>query len=260
MGPLRKIYHWHVSRVSPGRPISLARMHNRAQHDLYEMKALLFVVGLAVAACGGSDESGLFGASQSGGVGASGGVAGGSGSGGAAASVGATAGAGGVPSGGNAGAPSGGAAGDAGGPTGGSGGIPPEDAGSGGNVAQPGVGPCGAQFCSFAAGAQCCVSSSKGLYCSNDKLGNPCSCTGFGCDTMRIDCDGKEDCDGAKQCCAVRGIIGPGYDRVECRDSCTGIALNAAQLCHPGGPACPSGQVCKPDSGLPPDYFSCQTN
>ncbi len=220
------------------------------------MRAQLLLFGLALAACGGSAEDGLFGTGSTGGTPASGGRAGNTGAAGSAGSG--VGGAAGGASGGAGGQITGGAAGSGGGAAGGSGGSP-SDAGTGGGPNQVGIGPCGSQLCSFSGGAQCCFSSSKGLYCSNDKLSNPCSCSGFGCNTLKIACDGAEDCEGSKKCCAIRSIVGPSYDRVVCRDTCSGITFSAAEVCHPGD-KCPDNHSCKPDSKLPPGYSTCQPN
>lgn len=230
------------------------------------MRALGLTSTLALAvlvACGGSDDADLYkpGTGGSGATSGSGGTtpdasAGAAGGGGAAAGGGVSGGgAGGAGAGGDGGpAGAGGDGGSAGasgsGGGGGTGGIPP----------QPGVGSCGAQLCSFELGASCCVSSTKGLYCANSSRGNPCSCNQIGCNTLQIRCDGPEDCPSGQVCCAETGVIGPGYDTVQCRSECiTGFVGSKREVCHPGGTPCKSGNPCQPDPQLPPGYASCQS-
>ncbi len=142
-------------------------------------RMLFLAAGACVAACGGSEEGGLYSTAKGGAGGAAG------------TSVGGGAGSGGSASGGAAGMASGGAAGSgASAATGGSGGSGGTGAtssgggtggGSGGGPPGIGTGPCGALSCAFSAGDACCKADGKPLYCSNTKLSNPCKCSGVVC-------------------------------------------------------------------------------
>jgi hypothetical protein len=218
-------------------------------------QASLFLLVLYVSVgCGGPEDGELFsgglgGASSQDASTGSGGTAGASlgGSGGQAGVAGS---AGSTGSGGLAGAATGGAsATDAG-----------EDA-AGGSGAGPnavGTGACGKELCSFELGASCCQSSSKGLYCSNQALGNPCSCSGILCESLEIDCDGPEDCASGMVCCATMSLTSGRYDEVSCRESCNSGISQRRALCHADAPICPDAQQCKPDPLLPPGYSTCQ--
>ncbi|MEZ4226843.1 MAG: hypothetical protein R3B13_38235 [Polyangiaceae bacterium] len=203
-------------------------------------------------ACGGSAEKGLFGASGGTGGTNSGGASGATsgGSAGVGAQDAATAGGAGTDA-----STTGGSAGE-GGSAGGAG--APQDGGSGGGTGAPGLASCGAEICNLSAGAACCFAQNKGLFCSNDAKGNPCWC-GVGCRTLKMLCDGPEDCAGTTKCCAVRDLITPQIDRLECRNECVGVAVPVYEVCHPGAGSCPSGTECKADDRLPAGYYTCQT-
>jgi hypothetical protein len=123
-----------------------------------------------------------------------------------------------------------------------------------------GTGPCGAATCAFVAGDACCKAGGAPLYCSNDKLANPCKCSGIGCHEIVIRCDGPEDCSSNKICCAEKGLVSPSYDLVECRESCKSdqiVGSTRRHVCHIAGSPCPAGTQCKPDPALPPSYSTC---
>jgi hypothetical protein len=224
-------------------------------------RMLFLAAGACVAACGGSEEGGLYSTAKGGAGGAAG------------TSVGGGAGSGGSASGGAAGMASGGAAGSgASAATGGSGGSGGTGAtssgggtgggsggGSGGGPPGIGTGPCGALSCAFSAGDACCKADGKPLYCSNTKLSNPCKCSGVVCHEIEIKCDGPEDCSAGKVCCAEKGLVSSTWDLLECRETCTSDRVGATrrEVCHPGGKACASGTACSPDSALPPGYATC---
>ena len=220
-------------------------------------RMLFLAAGACVAACGGSEEGGLYSAAKGGAGGAAG------------TSVGGGAGSGGSASGGAAGMASGGAAGSgASAATGGSGGSGGTGAtssgggtggGSGGGPPGIGTGPCGALSCAFSAGDACCKADGKPLYCSNTKLSNPCKCSGVVCHEIEIKCDGPEDCSAGKVCCAEKGLVSSTWDLLECRETCASDRVGATrrEVCHPGGKACASGTACSPDSALPPGYATC---
>lgn len=226
---------------------------------------LIVAAGLA-AACGGSEEGGLF-SKGSGGSSSGGTSSGGASSGGASGAGGAAAGTGGAPTGGSAGASGAGgatsdgggsggtAAADGGGASGGTGG----GAGGSGGASATGTGPCGAEMCAFSAGDACCKTSSAPLHCTNEKLSNPCECSGIACDTLEIKCDGPEDCAG-KVCCAERGLVSSSWDVVECRETCKSdqpVGSTRREVCHPGGKPCANGTACTTDPSLPPGYGVC---
>ncbi|MCL4751782.1 MAG: hypothetical protein KJ015_16525 [Myxococcales bacterium] len=219
----------------------------------------LLAIGVALAACGGGDEGGLFGKGSGGAAGAS-------------ASGGTSGGSGGAPSGGSAGAGQGGtSSGGASGSAGASGGAPSDgggatDAGASGGTGGAGgasgvgTGHCGALTCAFSAGDACCKPEGAALYCSNAALSNPCKCSGILCDALEIKCDGPEDCPSGKICCAERGLTSSTWDVVECREKCTSdpiVGSTRREVCHPGGQPCASGAACQSDAGLPSGYATC---
>jgi hypothetical protein len=214
---------------------------------------------VAAGACGGSDDSAIFGAGSGGASGAG------------AAGQGGTAGSGGT--GGSGGAATGGLAGVAGAPDGalggasgasgsasdggGSGGDAGKDGGDGGPGPGVGTGPCGSAVCAFSAGDECCVPAGGTSYCSNDALQNPCVCSGVLCHKVQISCDGAEDCKN-QICCAERGLASSGWDILHCAVTCMGgITTTRHQVCHVGGSACPNGSACEQDAGLPAGYGTC---
>lgn len=223
---------------------------------------LLFGSALFAAACGGSEEKGLYGGT--GGATSSGGSGGGmAGSGGSVAggASGASGSGGSVVSGGSSGTDAGtdattdGAVGQVGGSGGATGGV------GGGGASGAGMGPCGAVTCTFSAGDACCKGDGLGLYCSNDKLSNPCKCTGIACGTLEIFCDGPEDCPTGQVCCAERGLISGSWDVVKCRGECKSdqpVGSTRREVCHAAGPPCANGSACKADPGLPAGYSTCQ--
>ncbi len=217
-----------------------------------------WATGLLVIACGGSEENGLYGQGTGGSAGVAGTPSGGSG-GAASGGGGSAGGSGGTASGGAGGsggtAPSGGTGGGAGG----AGGAPSGGGGAGGAPAGVGTGPCGGATCAFSAGDECCKGDNVPLFCSNEKLSNPCKCSGIACDKLSIACDGPEDCPSGKICCAEKGLVSGSWDVVECRSSCVSEQVGATrrEVCHPGGKPCLSGTSCAPDPALPPGYATC---
>lgn len=220
-----------------------------------------WATGLLVVACGGSEENGLYGQGAGGSAGVAGNPSGGSG--GAASGGGGSGGAasGGTASGGTASGGAGGSGGTApsGGTGGGAGGAPSGGGGAGAAPAGIGTGPCGSATCAFSAGDECCKGDNVPLFCSNEKLSNPCKCSGIACDKLAIACDGPEDCPSGKICCAEKGLVSGSWDVVECRTSCVSEQVGATrrEVCHPGGKPCLSGTSCSPDPALPPGYATC---
>ncbi len=223
-----------------------------------------WATGLLVVACGGSEENGLYGQGAGGSAGVAGNPSGGSG--GAASGGGGSGGAasGGTASGGTASGGAGGSggtvpSGGTGGGAGGAGGAPSGGGGAGAAPAGVGTGPCGSATCAFSAGDECCKGDNVPLFCSNEKLSNPCKCSGIACDKLAIACDGPEDCPSGKICCAEKGLVSGSWDVVECRTSCVSEQVGATrrEVCHPGGKPCLSGTSCSPDPALPPGYATC---
>lgn len=88
-----------------------------------------------------------------------------------------------------------------------------------------------------------------------------CSCAGIGCNTLEVTCDGPEDCMLGQVCCAETQLVPAGYGSVSCRPTAqcvSGVVTTRRELCHPNGLLCPAPATCKPDSGLPPGYATCQ--
>lgn len=224
-------------------------------------------------ACGGAEQKDLYGGSGGSSSATGGSTSGGSGgASGGVAGVASTGGSSGMSGGGGTTSDGGGASGSGGSSAsggtsasggGGSGGSPSGGGGAGGAggaASGVGVGPCGALTCAFSAGDACCKADNVPLYCSNEKVQNPCKCNGIACGTLELTCDGPEDCSAPSICCAEKGLISSDWDVVSCRESCKSdqpVGSTRREVCHPNGPLCASGTACKPDPLLPPGYHTC---
>lgn len=137
---------------------------------------------------------------------------------------------------------SGGTGGSAG--SGGTGGS----AGSGGTGGTSAAGvSCGSTTCT--GGDECCAVDPGTGYCTGSS--SQCSCSGAGCTTTDVQCDGPEDCPG-QVCCGVFSFQQNRYTQLECRSSCSGY--NLREICHPGQTCTDTNQTCSQSPGLPSGY------